>query len=38
VTESGTIDELVIVPPESFVAARDQLVKELKAAGDADGR
>jgi hypothetical protein len=36
VTEPGTIDELVIEPPESFVAARDALVKQLKAAGDAD--
>ena len=36
-TESGTIDELAIVPPESFVVARDELVKQLKVAGDVDG-
>ena len=29
-------EELVDVAPEDFVAARDALVKELKAAGDAD--
>jgi hypothetical protein len=37
VTEPGTVDELVLVPPESFVAARDALAKELRASGDSDG-
>jgi hypothetical protein len=30
-------DELADVAPEDFVAARDALAKELKAAGDAEG-
>lgn len=32
----GRIDALFAVPAEEFVAARDALVKELKAAGDKD--
>ena len=31
-----TIDDLYAVPLEDFVAARDELAKELNAAGDGD--
>jgi hypothetical protein len=30
------VDDLAIVPPEEFVAARDALAKELKAAGETE--
>src|SRR4051812_13533851 len=35
--DTSAIDELKALPPESFVAARNALAKELKAAGDPDG-
>jgi hypothetical protein len=37
VTAPDAVDALALVPPESFVAARDELAKQLKAEGDADG-